>query len=118
MDNVIKKIGLGYIKFNLYFYRVKQSIKTITVKAPKKFTVKESRILKAIKKVQAHLLYLKNKYEDRHSVLTPEQKKEVDQWNDWHDLEWRLEARQAENFGNYQTWHFEEYGFAVYNLAS
>jgi hypothetical protein len=35
-------------------------------------------------------------------------------WNQWHDLQYRLEYRMKENYSNYQSWNFNQYGFIAF----
>jgi len=67
------------------------------------FIDKETAINKAIDRVKAKL----KSYSD-----TPDQPHK--DWNLWHDLQDRLEARLADNWSNYKSWHWETYQFNTY----
>ncbi len=83
----------------------------------KKYADKQDRINRAIQRVKKHLEYLANKYHGKKwdfDTITGKEKKEVDQWNDWHDLESRLKHRLKDNWSNYQDWHWDQYGWCAY----
>lgn len=71
------------------------------------FIDKEARINKAIDKVKAKLKY----FADNSDTL-PEVERE--KWNNWHDLQYRLENRLTDNWSNYKAWHFDTYKFNSY----
>jgi hypothetical protein len=81
-----------------------------------KFVDKQNRLNAALEKVRAHLQYLIGKYHDRtvnFQSLKGKEKKEVDTWNDWHDLQDRIENRLIDNYQEAQRWHFKKFGWAV-----
>ena len=80
-----------------------------------KLKKKETRLNAALQKVQNHLKYLSDKYGGKPlSERTGEELKEVEQWNNWHDLEERLTRRIKKNWSEYHSWHFEKFGWTAY----
>lgn len=79
------------------------------IEAFNSFKEKESKIDKAILRVQNKLNELKNNWQN----MKPE---EVERWNHWHDLEYRLQDRKASNLSNFYEWHFSTFGYNVYSL--
>lgn len=73
----------------------------------KVFLENERKLKNALSRVKRKLNYFSNNRE----TLT---KKDSECWNDWHDLENRLEDRIFQNWSDYKEWHFEENGFNVY----
>lgn len=89
---------------------------TATPDNNQKFIDKQGRLNTALQKVKTHLQYLLDKYDSRRiefKELKDEEKKEVDKWNEWHDLQDRIEGRLIENYQAAQQWHFEKFGWAV-----
>jgi hypothetical protein len=68
-----------------------------------KYIKKQDVLNVAVDRVKARLTYYSqnssNRYED---------------WNQWHDLQYRIENRLRENYSNYLSWHFNEYGFVAF----
>ena len=69
------------------------------------FKDKETRLQNAINKVRAKL-------ESFHTL--PPTDPQLNKWNDWHDLEDRLNDRLIDNWKAYKTWHWETYNFNTY----
>lgn len=87
----------------------------------KYFKKKESRINKAIDKVKAKLeeyaeygkkISLLCTSEDR--CWKEEEHIPVKDWNLLHDLQYRLEQRQWNNWSEFKDWHWDNYGFNTY----
>ena len=68
-----------------------------------KYIKKQDVLNAALDRVKARLTYYSqnssNRYED---------------WNQWHDLQDRIENRLQENYSKYLSWHFNEYGFVAF----
>jgi len=74
-------------------------------------------VQKFIKKqdaLTAALLRVKNRLE--HYTKNTKGNCDFPDWNDWHDLEYRIEARLRENYSNYLSWHFEKFQFVAISL--
>lgn len=79
-----------------------------------KFVKKQDRLNAALEKVKNHLQYLLDKYDHRRGEpRTETENEEVDTWNDWHDLQERIERRLIDNYQEAQNWHFQTFGWAV-----
>jgi len=87
------------------------------------FFEKQNRLNKAIEKVKAKLDFFKTQSDERSKnweTMTEEQKEEHRAinnslyWNEHHDLETRLENRLKDNFFDYQSWHYQQKGWAAY----
>jgi len=73
------------------------------MKTAEQFKAKETKLNKALKRVQDRLaFYLQTKDQDH-----PD-------WNDWHDLEERITQRLWDNWSAFKDWHWEKFGFNVY----
>ena len=66
------------------------------------FKDKETRLQTAIAKVRAKLESFK------HGAL------DLSKWNNWHDLEDRLNDRLLENWKAFKAWHWDTYQFNTY----
>ncbi len=73
----------------------------------KDFLENERKLKSALSRVKRKLNY----FSDNRETLT---EKDRENWNNWHDLENRLEDRIFQNWSDYKEWHFEENGFNVY----
>lgn len=69
------------------------------------FLKKQNRLLKARKKVQDRLQFFAENWREL-------PKKDLEIWNNWHDLEKNLENRLQDNYSSYLNWHFEKYGWS------
>ncbi len=69
---------------------------------------KEQRLLKAIAVVKSRL----KKYSDS----TDAQKQTYSDWNDWHDLEYRLQCRLEENYFDFKHEQFKVNGWVAYEV--
>ena len=85
------------------------------------FKAKETRIKLAIEKVKAKLAEYAAYGEKIHALCEkqkrcwkPEESYLVKDWNDWHDLQYRLESRLADNFFDYQEYCFDTNGFCTF----
>jgi hypothetical protein len=79
-----------------------------------KFVKKQDRLNAALEKVKSHLQYLADKYHGKgYNKENGQEVKEVETWNDWHDLEERIKNRLWDNYYDHQQWHFEKFGWAV-----
>ena len=67
------------------------------------FKQKEQRIKKAIKKVKTEL-----------NNFATGNRKDVENWNNYHDLVDRLNDRLWQNWSEYKDWHWNNFGFNVY----
>lgn len=76
--------------------------------------------LRVEKKLNSFTEYAENFLHNPFYELTPEQLEEVRskidsfQWNDWHDLEYRISERLTENYFDYKSYLFEKNGFTTY----
>lgn len=70
------------------------------------FQDKEKSLQNALLRVKKKLENLKNNWQNMPT-------NEVEKWNNWHDLEYRLQNRLKENYLNYQNWHFQKYDFVA-----
>lgn len=70
------------------------------------FQDKEKSLQNALLRVKKKLENLKNNWQNMPT-------NEVEKWNNWHDLEYRLQNRLKENYFNYQNWHFQKYDFVA-----
>ena len=91
-----------------------------------KYQKKEAHIKMAIERVKATL----RKYSEFTEAIYSKCKAEGDRswsdedraasqaacpnWNDYHDLQDRLQHRLVDNYCDYQAWSFEHNGYAVY----
>jgi len=75
----------------------------------KNFQVKEKSLNMAILRVQNKLKYFSKNYQKMPL-------NQVEMWNNWHDLEDRLQDRKKENLSNFYEWHFLTFGYNVYTL--
>lgn len=66
------------------------------------FIKKQYRLNAALDKIKARLKYYSE---------NEERWQEFKDWNNWHDLQDRIEARLKDNYSDYQCWHFEKYQF-------
>lgn len=67
------------------------------------FKDKETRLNLALTRVQNSL---------KHYAENSGQR--FDDWNNWHDLEDRINERLWQNWSNYKDWHFETFQFNTY----
>jgi hypothetical protein len=37
-------------------------------------------------------------------------------WNNWHDLQDRIEDRLQDNYSAYSAWHFAKYGYMIHHV--
>ncbi len=68
-----------------------------------KYTTKQTALFKALDRVINRLQMYS---------ATPEQPHE--DWNQWHDLRHRIEARMQDNTSQYHAWHWEKFGYNIY----
>jgi hypothetical protein len=80
-----------------------------------KFIQKQDRLNSALEKVKNHLQYLADKYHGNglFSQYKGKEAEEIEKWNDWHDLEYRIKNRLWDNYHEHQQWHFQTFGWAV-----
>lgn len=83
---------------------------------------KQDQLNKALKRVTDKLeLYKSVADRDFHNVyetLTEDRRNHyrdlftnVWKWNNWHDLQYRLENRLKDNYSEYCDWHFQKFGW-------
>jgi uncharacterized protein YukE len=77
---------------------------------------KETRINKALAKVNQQLQDFKQESEKIQGNWTDADRLKFDKWNNWHDLHDRLNARLMGNYFNWQHQQFIETGIAIYNF--
>jgi len=73
------------------------------MKAIEFYITKQDKLKTAIEKVKAELI-----------KFSEGKRKDVDNWNNFHDLEDRLTDRLKDNYYESQSNNFEKYGFAIY----
>ena len=69
---------------------------------PEKFIKKQTQLNKALDKVKARLTF----YSENTTGNC-----DFPDWNNWHDLQDRIEDRLKNNYVNFLSWHFEEFQF-------
>jgi phosphate-selective porin len=78
------------------------------------FIKKQDRLNIAISKVSAKLM----RYASEAAKITENRPYEIAlkfaDWNNLHDLQYRLECRLKDNYVNYQEWHFNAFGWSAY----
>lgn len=87
------------------------------------FKRKETRLNAAIDRVKAKLAEYAAYGEKVHAACVAESRNwteadhaPVKDWNQLHDLQYRLEDRLWDNHSAYQDWHWTVAGFNVYNF--
>ena len=85
-----------------YTYKENAVKRTVIKRIEMRYQVKDTRLRSALNKVRTRL----QQYKD-----TPDQ--EHKDWNDWHDLEDRIEARIKDNYFNYLQEQFRVNGWVA-----
>lgn len=80
------------------------------------FKAKERAINTALDMVKARLEHYKNESEKILGNWSDADRERFKDWNNWHDLQYRLEQRLWDNYCNYQSYCFEKHGISVYNF--
>ncbi len=90
------------------------------------FKNKETSLNLALAKVDARLMLYREtadiNFHNKFDKLTEEEREQWRRtfnswkWNNWHDLQDRLEARLIANYFNYQSYCFATTGIAIYNF--
>lgn len=75
---------------------------------------KETRLNKAIERVQNKLTQYSQEAEKIKGNWSSEDQQRLKNWNDWHDLQYRLEDRLKDNWSSYKEWHWEKFQFNTY----
>ncbi|MEI7425149.1 MAG: hypothetical protein WCK10_03460 [Candidatus Staskawiczbacteria bacterium] len=86
-----------------------------------KFEKKELTLKKALERVKATLKKYSEFGEKVHLACvaenrywTAEELAKCPNWNDYHDLETRLENRLWDNWSAFKEWHWDNFGFNTY----
>lgn len=80
----------------------------------KYFIAKQDSIKKAIDRVNVKLAYYSSESAKINGLWTDADHEKFKDWNNLHDLEHRLENRLLDNFKEYQSWHFDTFGWCAY----
>ena len=72
---------------------------------PQRFLETQERLNIALEKVKAKLTAYSQTPNEPH-----------EDWNNWHDLQYRLENRLHDNYCEFTTWHWDTYGYNVYSV--
>ncbi len=75
---------------------------------------KETRINKAILKVQGKLAQYEMEAEKIQGNWSEADQQRFKDWNSLHDLEYRLEQRLWSNWSEFKEWHWNKYQFNTY----
>lgn len=78
-----------------------------------KFKQKEDNLNRAIEKVKAKLLF----YDQQSAKIkgfSDQDRLFFRDWNNWHDLEDRLNNRLWENWSEWKEWHWNKFAFNYY----
>lgn len=78
------------------------------------FIIKEALIKKAIERVENKLAQYNQEAAKIKGNWSNEDQQKFKDWNNWHDLQYRLEQRLWENWSNYKDWHYKKYDFNTY----
>lgn len=68
------------------------------------------------KNIETRLNNAINKVDQALKDFNEGKRKDVDNWNKFHDLRYRLEERRKDNLSNFYDWHWEKYGFNLYSM--
>jgi len=68
------------------------------------FQYKESLLNIALDKIKAKLQYFNDNKDNQ----------EFKEWNNWHDLQYRIEQRLWANWSEYKDWHWKTFDFNSY----
>jgi len=90
-----------------------------------KFVLKQLKLERALTVVKVKLVCFAEtadrEFHQVYETLTPEEVHEKRamfdswNWNNWHDLQYRLEDRLRDNWSAYHDWHWNKFGFNAYN---
>jgi hypothetical protein len=96
-------------------------IKITAKKSQQTFLNKQTKIQRAIERVQKKLKYFADQSNMMFERATNESQKDEARalihnwkWNDHHDLEYRLEKRLEDNWSAFNDWHWETYQWNAY----
>lgn len=78
------------------------------------FISKQDSIQKAINRIQSKLEHYSNESAKIQGNWTDADRERFKDWNNLHDLEYRLTSRLSDNYSNYQQWHFDTFGWVAY----
>ena len=80
----------------------------------KYFKKKEKLIRKAIERVKTKLNWFKSESEKIPGYWTDEHREYFKDWDNWHDLQYRLEQRLWNNWSEFKDWNWDTYEMNVY----
>ena len=80
------------------------------------FQEKQNRLLKALDVVTNQLASFKDFVEKDGNIseLPISEQLKFQNWNNYHDLEYRLRGRLSDNYIQFNSWHFEAYGWCSF----